>query len=165
MLEMKSIHFLLLGLVLFVVSCSQSNTCLSPKVVSLRTGFYYQNTDSTRKDTILNSAKFIVGTDTTFYQLILNSRNSFAVTLPQTSDSFAMYFAIDTLSAPPGSIDTMQLYFSRKLHFISTACGYETYYNITNLTFTKHLLDSVILNNASVNNDVNLQHLQFVLKN
>ncbi len=164
MLIVKKYLFLLLGGLCLMTACSQSNTCLTPKTVALRAGFYYHPSDSTSKDSSVINANIFFGNQTLLYKSNLKNTNSFSIPLSQLEDSITLFYQADSLVSSPLLIDTIQLRYSRKLHFISTACGYETYYTIQKLSTTQQVVDSVIVSQAEVTNDVNQQHIRIVLK-
>jgi hypothetical protein len=165
MYSIKKYFFLLFAAILMMAACSQSNTCLTPKTVALRAGFYYHPTDSTSKDSSVLNANIFFGNQSLMYKSNLKNTNGFSIPLSQVDDSLTIYFQSDSLISLPSTIDTIQLAYSRKLHFISTACGYETYYTLQRITTTHQVIDSIAISQAEVSNDVNKQHIRIVLKN
>jgi hypothetical protein len=56
--------------------------------------------------------------------------------------------------------DTLTIYYERVLHFISPACGYTYYFNLKNIRATTNSLDSVVIANGAVTNNVNIEHVK-----
>jgi hypothetical protein len=77
-----------------------------------------------------------------------------AMSLNQVADSCR--WSIQPDSAATSLRDTLTFYYSRQPRFLSNACGYTTFYDLKDYRTTTHAIDSVILQNASVTNDVNV---------
>ena len=144
-------------------ACTKSNICLTPKVVALRGGFYWQDTAKVFKDSIQTNANLFFGNATTYF-LNLKQRSKFSLSLAQDIDQVMVIYQADSAAADPAGIDSLQINYLREPHFISTACGYETFFNIQSVTYTQHVIDTVILSTAAINNDVNKEHLKIVIR-
>jgi hypothetical protein len=65
--------------------------------------------------------------------------------------------------------DTLTFYYSRKLQFLSNACGYTDFYNIDSLHYTNLAkdslsnIDSIQNTNRRVTNNVNTKHLKIYI--
>jgi len=158
-----SANLLLLSLLFF--ACTPTNTCLTPRTVALRAGFYKSVNDTSLVDSAVINANMLVSNGSSFSGINLKQSSAFSLQLPQTADSLQLYFQSDSASVAPETIDTISLYFTRQLHFMSVACGYESYFTLQNVQTTHQVIDSLILRTAEVNGDVNQQHLRIVLKN
>lgn len=139
-------------------SCSQdANTCLQPIDVSLRIGAY-KYADASHKDSLLpNPIVKVIGDSIKTW--VQNQKNSskFALTLNPKADSTKYTFQIDASNV---STDTIIFYYSRSLHFVSVACGYTYYFTINKVAATHHDLDSVAINNVSVNENATIEHVK-----
>lgn len=150
-------------LVFILNACSKSSTCLTPKVVALRGGFYYRDTSGNFLDTLLVNANLYFGVSNNYMQN-LKQRKQFNLPLAQNTDSIMLFFQSDSNSIAPETIDSIQVMYTRKPHFISTACGYETFFDISKVLYTTHVIDTLIVAVNAVNNDVNKENLKIVLK-
>ncbi len=149
--------------VFFLSACSKSSICLTPKVVALRGGFYFRDTSITLKDTSLVNANLYFGASNNYIQN-LKQRKQFNLPLAQNTDSVMIYFQSDSTSTAPETIDSIKIIYTREPHFISTACGYETFFTISNINYTNNVIDTIIVKGKAVNNDVNKENLQVVIK-
>ncbi|MBK6329870.1 MAG: hypothetical protein IPL09_02030 [Bacteroidetes bacterium] len=159
-------HFkliLIVSITLLIYGCNKSSTCLTPKVVALRGGFYYRDTVNTFKDSVQVNANLYFGTSLNYFINIKNTSKYF-LSLAQNADSVTLYFQSDSTSTEPETIDSLLLHYTREPHFISTACGYETFFNITNISYSTNIIDTIIINQSAVNNDVNKENLKIVIK-
>ncbi len=154
--------WLVLGLSL-MSACTKSTLCLTPKVVALRGGFYWQDTAAVFKDSLLTNANLIFGKSFS-YQLNVRQSSKFAFSLAQDTGVVKVFFQSDSTSSDPQTIDTLLLHYDRQPHFISTACGYETFFSINRIEYSQQVIDTVILSNANVNNDVNKEHIKIVIR-
>lgn len=148
---------------MLIYGCNKSSTCLTPKVVALRGGFYYRDTVNTFKDSVQVNANLYFGTSLNYFINIKNTSKYF-LSLAQNADSVTLYFQSDSTSTEPETIDSLLLHYTREPHFISTACGYETFFNITNISYSTNIIDTIIINQSAVNNDVNKENLKIVIK-
>lgn len=159
-------HFkliLIVSITLLIYGCNKSSTCLTPKVVALRGGFYYRDTVNTFKDSVQVNANLYFGKSLNYFINIKNTSKYF-LSLAQNADSVTLYFQSDSTSTEPETIDSLLLHYTREPHFISTACGYETFFNITNISYSTNIIDTIIINQSAVNNDVNKENLKIVIK-
>jgi Family of unknown function (DUF6452) len=148
---------------LFASSCKHNNLCIEPKIVRLSVSFVQPDTAKIFKDTILRNANVIFGKPIN-YLVNINKTGRFQMPLSQSEDSVLFFFQADSLNIMPETIDTISLKYVRKISFISSACGYETFFSLRNVNYTKHVIDSAMIINAEVNNNVKSEHLQFVIK-
>ena len=109
------------------------------------------------------NANLYFGTSLNYFINIKNTSKYF-LSLAQNADSVTLYFQSDSTSTEPETIDSLLLHYTREPHFISTACGYETFFNITNISYSTNIIDTIIINQSAVNNDVNKENLKIVIK-
>ncbi|MEN9340502.1 MAG: hypothetical protein RIQ62_1814 [Bacteroidota bacterium] len=149
----------LMGLSLFS-SCTQQSYCLDVLMPAMRS--YYSTLDANGKwvDTTLQNPSVRFGANGNDLTSIQNS-NGFVIPIPQAQNSFTIYFRTDSSSALE---DTLQIVCEPYRQFISKACGYRYYATLQSCTFTRHQLDSVLVVHPSVNADITIKHLQFVIR-
>jgi hypothetical protein len=154
----------LLGFVLivFALACTNTNSCTIPKLTALRCGFYTKDTNNINQPTAIQNGlvRYRLPNDTA---ISLVSATGFSMSLPQHTDSVIIIFQLDA-DDTENFIDTLCLYYQRNTNFISVACGFETFFELENVKSTRHVIDSVLINNKSVNNQLQPQHLHFILK-
>ena len=123
---------------------------------------YYSTLDANGKwvDTTLQNPSVRFGANGNDLTSIQNS-NGFVIPIPQAQNSFTIYFRTDSSSALE---DTLQIVCEPYRQFISKACGYRYYATLQSCTFTRHQLDSVLVVHSSVNADITIKHLQFVIR-
>lgn len=152
----KCIFFFFLLCIFY--SCSQdANTCLQPIDAALRVGAY-KYADASHKDSLLpNPLVKVIGDSIKIW--VQNQKNSskFALTLNPKADSTKYSIQIDATNV---STDTIVLYYSRSLHFVSVACGYTYYFTINKIATTHHDLDSIAINNVSINENATIEHVK-----
>ncbi len=144
-------------------ACNKDTTCLTPKVVALRGGFYYEDSVDVFKDTVQANANLFFGSNLSYY-LNIKKSSKFYLSLAQNRDSVTIYFQSDSASTEPETIDSFSVVYSREPHFISTACGYETFFSIQSIRYTTNVIDTLIVSHNAVNNDVNKEHIKIVIK-
>lgn len=150
-------------LCILFISCEQSNFCLEPQTLALKGGFYTKDTANKNVDTSVSNANLRFGSNSTFFTNYKNG-SKFSFPLSQTQDTIPIIFESDSTSSSENLKDTFQLIYSRELHFISVACGYQTFYTLKNTITTNHVIDSVLIAVPSVTNETNKEHIKIVLK-
>ena len=157
--------FFLLTFLIFGAACTNKSVCLEPQTVALRGGFYYANSDTSisLKDSFLTNANIYFGQENLYFNNLKNA-SKFSAILSTIKDSSLFFFQTDSSDFSAEQIDTIQVYHVNELHFISVACGYQFYHQINKISYTKHVIDTIYLNNSNVNNDVNKEHLKIVLR-
>ena len=149
----------------FLFSCQKSSNCLTPKVVTLNAGMYYRMLDTNLvfKDTLLVNSNIIFGTKRNYF-INLKQRSKFNISLAQNIDSVTLYFQSDSATFAMQTIDSIQLVYTRTPHYISTACGYETFFKIQHIQYSQNIIDTILINDNDVTNDVNKEHLKIVIQ-
>jgi hypothetical protein len=87
--------------------------------------------------------------------------STFSGRLSSSQDTAVWVFRDDTTAATP--YDTLIFHYQRKLTFLSNACGYTYFYNLTSVTRSGAKLnsrDSVLVENPDVTNNVNVEHIK-----
>ena len=159
MINTKTV-FLLLIIAVVITACNSNdeNPCLLPQTTSLRIGSY-QNTDTSNAifDTALPHPIWIAIDSGVRIQYAEKS-NKFALTLSPLADSCRYVLQPDSAIQ---SYDTIVFYYEKNEQFLSTACGYTYFYNLLSLKTSFNNIDSVVIKNPVVNNDVNTpEHIQ-----
>jgi hypothetical protein len=146
-------------------ACTQERSpCLLAKVASLNIETAHLPTDSSTTfiDTILPSAMFGAMTTAGPIQYFVSVPQAlFTISLSPDTDSCRWMFTTDTLSNHV--FDTISFYYGRKLQFLSNACGYTYFYNLTSVTTTHHNIDSFLIENNNVTTNVNTEHLKLYI--
>jgi hypothetical protein len=155
-------------LIIFLIfgsACTNKSVCLEPQTTAFRGGFYYANSDTSisLKDSFLINANIYFGQENLYFNNIKNA-SKFSAILSTIKESTLFFFQSDSSDFSAEQIDTIQVYHTNELHFISVACGYQFYHQINKISFTKHVIDTIYLNNTNVNNDVNKEHFKIVLR-
>ncbi len=142
-------------------ACTQERQpCLTPKTASfnLKCVHYLTDTNTTTQDTSLPRAVFIPLTDTPLQSLYYRTSSAnFTISLSPVADSCSWLITTDSLLY---AFDTLSFHYTRKLQFLSNACGYTYFYSLTAATTTYNNIDSVLITNPSVTNDVNTRQLK-----
>ena len=99
-------------------------------------------------DTLLNQ-----DTDVTYFELDISHT--------QPEDELYLFLA-DTL----GNMykDTIRIKKEDFPHFESVDCGISYFHKLTSVSCTKHILDSVVINNPNVNYDTKIEHFRIYFK-
>ncbi len=149
---------------IFTFSCTQERQpCLTPKIASLNIESIHYTTDTGTIpiDTGLNAAIFGAlsskGLENVIY---LQQSANFTISLSPVADSCKWLFATDTIGS---FTDTFTFYYQRQLKFLSNACGYTYFYSLDSLHTTHNIVDSFLITNTSVTNNVNTKHLKIYI--
>ncbi|MCF8451232.1 MAG: hypothetical protein K9G49_15265 [Taibaiella sp.] len=144
---------------MLILSCTQERMpCLTPKTASLNVKTVRVNSGSVALDTPMPSALFVPFTGSVLTGIIYPQTASFTLSLSPLADTCLWAFAPDT--AAGSMFDTITLRYNRQLQFVSNACGYSYFYNLLSVQSTNHSIDSILITNTSVTNDVKKSHLQ-----
>lgn len=158
-------NILLLVVVLFValVSCTQERLpCLTPKTASLKVLAVRKLNDTAVVDTSLPAAVMIAVTDSGMKGYLYTGAASFTLSLSPVADTAKWLFAADTIAGSP--LDTIVFRYSRRLQFLSNACGYTYYYDINSVSTTNNIIDSFLITDRSVTSNVNTSHLKVYIR-
>lgn len=156
----KVVYVLLALFMLVMVSCEEErNACLQPKTVTLRVGCYTLDSGNVVIDTALPNAiiaglfadsvkGWIVGAD---------NLQGFPLLLSASDDSCQWVIRADSSVARQ---DTLTFLYSRRLQFLSNACGYTYFFSIRDIRTTRNSIDSVIITNPEVSTNANVEHVR-----
>lgn len=150
--------FLLSAFLLLAAACTpQRDPCLQPRTASLHIGIY-KTGDSSLVDTALPAAMLVPLDADTNLVLLGGNSSKLSLFLSPLQDSCRYLLVPD--SATPGFYDTLFFYYTRQQHFLSNACGYTYFYELSGVRSTNFLLDSFSLVKPVVNNNANEEHLR-----
>ena len=150
-------------------SCTQERQpCLTPKIASLNIRFVHFTSDTATanfnnaQDTGLPHAQFVAMTGSGLEGRQYTVPTAFfTISLSPVADSCQWMVRADTVSTRP--YDTMTFYYQRQVTFLSNACGFTNFYSLDSVHTTHSSIDSVILTNRSVTNDVNTRQLKIYM--
>lgn len=128
-----------IGLLLASVFACAPTPCDDANGVQVNLGFYlYDGVQLT--DTLIDSLVVYTMNDleTPYYDGTKTKISSIALPLSMISDTSAFVFQFDSLH-----IDTIEFYYTQYTRLVSHECGFVNFYNITNVTTTLNLIDSV----------------------
>lgn len=154
---MNRLLLLLILLTGFVACTPQRDPCLQPRTPSLHIGIYKMG-DTTLRDTSLPATMLVPLDADTNLVLLAGNTSKLSLFLSPLQDSCRYLLVPDT--ALPLMYDTLYFYYKRQQKFLSNACGYTYFYELTGVRSTYSLVDSVYLNKTAVNNDANQEHLR-----
>lgn len=166
MINHRQISRLVAGMCMFsaLMACTQErNPCLQPVTAAVRIGCYQMiavDTGWVRQDTFLPNAILGAKDDDSLRFLYYGSKglSKFTILMSPLDDSCTWLFQPDSAVS---SVDTLTFIYSRRLQFISGECGYSHQYYLKDIRATAHNIDSVILNNPTVDLDANAaEHVQ-----
>jgi hypothetical protein len=143
-------------------ACTQDRQpCLTPKIASLNIECMHKTNDTATvyTDTALPQTMLVVFTNTVAQRYIYpNQTADFTISLSSIADSCRWGITTDTLNFT--NMDTLTFFYKRQLQFLSNACGFTDFYSLDSVHSTRHMIDSFLITNTSVNNNVNTKHLQ-----
>ncbi|MBA3829151.1 MAG: hypothetical protein H0X33_09465 [Taibaiella sp.] len=171
MIKGKAYFYLLLVTLLLVAACNQEKQpCAQPTIVSVKLGCYHLIADTNNVkifgDTALPHPVLSVrDTAGVFIRYIYTQPpvNKFSINLSSVSDSTVWTITPDTTLLSILPPDTLVFHYLRQLTFISNSCGYSYNYNIRQVNTTHNSIDSVIIVNASVTSNANVEHLKIYI--
>ena len=156
----KVVYGLLALFVLVMLSCEEErNACLQPKTVTLRVGCYTVDSGNVVTDTALPNA-IVAGlfADSVKYWIVgADNLNAFPLLLSASDDSCQWVVQTDSLITTP---DTLTFLYSRRLQFLSNACGYTYFFSLRNIRTTRNSIDSVVITNPEVSTNANVEHVR-----
>lgn len=144
---------------ILILSCQQErNPCLFPTAVNLRLKSFSK---LTKADTNFNRFNLIADDGDTLKYLYFGQNNitRFSLRLSQQDDSCRYIIQADSAL---GLSDTLNFYYNRKLQYISDGCGYTYFFDLKNIKYSQHQIDSIAIINSDVNTNVNTNPLEHV---
>jgi hypothetical protein len=156
-------------------ACTQqhqsSPTCLTPTVASLNIVSMHiiSDTGTVFYDTVLPDAEFVPlnknNASAIVDSIIFPQASLFTISLSPASDTCRWLVRADTTGILPRdyAYDTLTFVYQRDLQFLSNTCGYTDFYTLDTV-LTSHInIDSVLITNYSVTNDVSAMQLQIYI--
>src|SRR4051812_4799919 len=116
--------------ILALVACKhERQPCFTPKtaILNMRTVHFRAPGDSGIVDTALPAAVFGAMTTDSLKGSIYPRQSNFILSLSTVADSCRWMFTTDSFKQ---DLDTLTFYYSRKLQFISNACGYTYFFDL-----------------------------------
>lgn len=147
-MQLRSILFLFLIIcgASLLFSCEDYKDCNAPVDTSLGLGFY-QIVNQREKDSTLPSATLYgIGKEDS---LVANKTAIRQIRLPlnQTRDITQFFIRPDS-TLQKG--DTITIQYVRNLHFVSSGCGFTTFYKLDTAYSTRYYIDSIALVNKKI---------------
>lgn len=136
-------------------SCENYKDCNSPVQTALGIGFY-QMVNGTQQDSTLPAlTMYGIGRADSLLSDSA-SYSSIYVPLNQNVDTSAFFIQPNF---PSNTGDTVTIKYKRSLQFVSSGCGFTTFYNIDTAYSTYHFIDSMALvtKNIVTTNAINIQ--------
>lgn len=164
----RNSQFLLFFVVIisiYFTACERvKDPCLLPKVAPIGIGTYKaieNDTGVAIKDSVLPSPIMAVLDSPKAFVYIPNPATSkFKLSLSPMMDSTKFFILPDTLNRTAFGYDTLTIYYFRRLHFLSTACGYTHFFSIYNVKSTNHVIDSIKLVQTEVTTAADVEHVK-----
>lgn len=147
----------IISLLLVFAACKdedERDPCFEPKNIYLNAGAY--KADTVIRDTALPNLILGPVDSARFLDFDANSRK-FLLFLSPLSDSCRYYLQPDSGASLK---DTLTFSYTRRLEFLSNACGYTYFFNLQQVRHTRHLIDSVRINNFDITNNASTEHLR-----
>jgi hypothetical protein len=112
-------------------------------------------------DTALPAAFLVAFTDSGEKAIIYRNQTAdFTISLSSVSNSCKWGFTTDTTG---NHLDTLTFFYQRKVQFISNACSFAYFYTLDSVQTTRHMIDSLLITNTNVTNNVNTTHLHIFI--
>lgn len=166
--------------IILIASCeSKEPGCYQPTTVSMVCGFQKRDTQIVKDTVTINPLVMVDRITYRFSDSVMpapqmkvlkekiplsvngnKGSTQLGIAFNQANDSITYTFRPDTNIAV---FDTITFFYTSTLHFISNNCGYNYYFNITNVKHTTNMLDSLGYVNRNVT-DANKRNIQFYFK-
>lgn len=141
-------------------ACINEEVCEDIATVPVRIGFFTENNaaDEPTPITLDSLTVFGLGNDSLIYN---NQFNISQIELPLNSqqDSCAFIFVFPQVPAEILLHDTIWFYYSRKATLVSMECGFSTFYELKNISFSRNRIDSLSLDNINIRNTLD-EHIK-----
>jgi hypothetical protein len=177
--DFKLLLVLVAGMIIIASCESKEPGCYQPTTVGMVCGFQKRDTQIVKDTVSLNPLSVIDRITYRFsdsflpspQMVVLHEKIALRVTgdkgssqlgiaFNQDNDSITYTFRPDTTIAV---FDTITFFYTSTLHFISNNCGYNYYFNITDIKHTSNMLDSIGYIDRNVS-DANKRNVQFYFK-
>ncbi len=133
--------------------------CEDIATVPVRIGFFEDNnTDDPIAVSLDSLTVYGLGNDSLIYN---NRPNVAQIELPLNSqqDSCAFIFILPQAPSEFLQLDTIWFYYDRKATLISMECGFSTFYELNDISYSKNRIDSISLDNLNVRNTLD-EHIK-----
>lgn len=143
----KLLFYIVLTLVsVVVISCEDYKDCNSPVKTSLGVGFFHMVDQKEVDSTLPALTMFGLGREDS---LLADKERVDKVFVPldQTRDETSFFLRPDSTRQ---NGDTILIRYKRNLHFVSSGCGFTTFYQLDTLISTHHIIDSIALVNKKI---------------
>lgn len=156
----RRIVVLFLFFVMASSSCNKSGTCILPKGVYGTARLVYHPDSLTTKDTQLQALDIYL-TDTALYYAQSQNVSGFSFYLNPGKNVQELVLE---QQAGAFAIDTIRIYYNPRLGFVSNDCGFQYLFDLTDVSFTTEMIDSIHIVTPEINEDRSKTHLQIVIK-
>lgn len=130
----------------FLASCENYKDCNSPVETSLGINFNQIVNDADADSTLPALTMYGIGRQDTLLANEATAPNIY-VPLDQNADVTRFYLQPDSTMT---NGDTLTVAYKRTLSFVSSGCGFATFYNLDTAYATHHYIDSVALVNSKI---------------
>jgi Family of unknown function (DUF6452) len=135
------------------VACTGNRPCLKYSTVA-GTASFKSSKDTVIRDSTLADVLLIYPTLNAQQQYKSTSRVNFILN-PSVKET-QILLASDTLSEP---FDTLRIFTTPSLHFVSKECGYNYFFSIDSLSHTKNRIRKITLTDKAVNDNTGKTHM------
>ena len=154
-------RLLIYGLAALLTACS-SIDCPVQNIVSVQ--YVIRNSDGSDlslTDSLSISSKRHDGSDTLLLNRLVGSSSfSLPISYSHPEDVLLFTFANDSIQ----QVDTVWIKKDDSPHFESVDCNAAFFHELTGVRYTHHAIDSLVINNTSVNYDVSTVHFHLYPK-
>lgn len=129
-----------------LVACAKETTCSLPEIAVLQIGFYeYENSNSQTSQNILNIDIFGIGREDTLLYQAPNDFNEIKLPLNHASDQSEYIIRTESFQ------DTLVINYQREAMLNESVCGYEVFFDLTEVSLTTNSFDSIAIQVSMVN--------------
>ncbi len=139
--KVKILIAFLAAFLLQIVSCTPES-CLEEIIADIKAPLYLNSTGKVLAPDSLT----LYGLNAESDKIYNSTKNVKLALLPLNPSAESCGFIIRI----NGITDTIHIWYASYPHLISKECGYTYYYTIDSLTFTKNIIDSILIRNRSV---------------
>lgn len=140
--------------IFFIMSCSSIECPLNNVVY---TNYQLRGPVTTLPDTLTISTMRTDGLDSVLINQQVNT-DSFSLPVSYGKEEDVLFFRTNHL------LDTVWVTKTNEPHFESVDCGLNYFHTLTGVRFTRHAIDSVVINHKSVNYDASPKHFYIYFK-
>lgn len=155
-MKRKILSYILFAFVMgMLFSCENYKDCNSPVQTALGIGFFEMINGTPQDSTLPALTMYGIGRADSLLADSLPS-SSIYVPLNQNLDTSAFFIQPNSPSAIG---DTVTVRYKRSLQFVSSGCGFTTFFNIDTVYSTYHFIDSIALTTKNIvtSNAINIQ--------